>query len=58
MDFIEAFAFTLPARVISDLFGVPRERVEDLRKWSENLKDLRRLGPRHAGQVRPGKAGL
>ncbi|MGE3743950.1 MAG: cytochrome P450, partial [Geminicoccaceae bacterium] len=36
----EAFAFPLPARVISDLFGVPRERVEDLRKWSENLKDF------------------
>lgn len=40
VDFIEAFAFPLPARVISDLFGVPRERVEDLRKWSENLKDF------------------
>ncbi len=40
VDFIEAFAFPLPAGVISDLFGVPRERVEDLRKWSEDLKDF------------------
>lgn len=40
LDFIEAFAFPLPARVISDLFGVPRDRVEDLRKWSEDLKDF------------------
>lgn len=40
VDFIEAFAFPLPARVISELFGVPRDRVGDLRKWSENLKDF------------------
>lgn len=40
VDFIQAFAFPLPARVISELFGVPRERVEDLGKWSEDLKDF------------------
>jgi len=38
VDFIEAFAFPLPARVVSDLFGVPKEHIADLGRWSENLK--------------------
>ncbi len=40
VDFIESFAFPLPARVISDLFGVPKEHIADLGRWSENLKDF------------------
>lgn len=40
VEFIESFAFPLPARVISELFGVPRDRVGDLRRWSESLKDF------------------
>jgi cytochrome P450 len=40
VDFIESFAFPLPARVISELFGVPRDRVGDLGRWSESLKDF------------------
>ncbi len=40
VDFIQAFAFPLPARVISEPFGVSPERVEDLGEWSEDLKDF------------------
>lgn len=40
VDFIESFAFPLPARVISDLFGIQKERIGDLGMWSENLKDF------------------
>jgi cytochrome P450 len=38
VDFIESFAFPLPACVVSDLFGVPKEHIADLGRWSENLK--------------------
>ena len=37
VDFVKAFAYPLPANVIADLLGVPREHVEDLKRWSDDL---------------------
>jgi cytochrome P450 len=37
MDFVRDFAYPLPANVIADLLGVPREHVEDLKRWSDDL---------------------
>lgn len=37
MDFVRDFAYPLPANVIADLLGVPREHVEDLKQWSDDL---------------------
>jgi cytochrome P450 len=37
MDFIADFAYPLPASVIADLLGVPREDVDDLKRWSDDL---------------------
>lgn len=36
-DFVDQFAWPLPANVIADLLGVPREHVEDLKHWSDDL---------------------
>lgn len=37
VDFVQSFAWPLPANVIADLLGVPREHVEDLKHWSDDL---------------------
>jgi cytochrome P450 len=37
MDFTDAFAYPLPALVIMDLLAAPRERLEDFKRWSEEL---------------------
>ena len=37
MDFIRDFAYPLPANVIGDMLGVPREHVDDLKRWSDDL---------------------
>lgn len=37
MEFIEDFAFPLPARVITMLMGVPREDIDQIRLWSDQL---------------------
>jgi cytochrome P450 len=37
MDVIRDFAYPLPARVIADLLGVPRDDVDDLKRWSDDL---------------------
>jgi len=37
VDFVEQLAWPLPANVIADLLGVPREHVEDLKRWSDDL---------------------
>jgi cytochrome P450 len=34
---VKEFAIPLPAMVIGDLFGLPRDEVEDLKRWSEGL---------------------
>lgn len=36
-DLVQAFSFQLPALVICELLGVPPERRDDLRAWSEGL---------------------
>lgn len=36
-DLVQEFSFQLPALVICALLGVPPERRDDLRKWSEGL---------------------
>jgi cytochrome P450 len=36
-DFIEAFAYPLPATVIAALLGVPLEDVDLLKRWSDDL---------------------
>ena len=36
-DFIEDFAYPLPARVIADMLGVPVADIDDLKRWSDGL---------------------
>ncbi|MFN3231996.1 MAG: cytochrome P450 [Alphaproteobacteria bacterium] len=38
-DFVESFAVPLPCYVIADQFGVPRDDVPKLKKWSDALMD-------------------
>lgn len=37
MDFVEDFAFPLPALVIALLLGAPAEDIEDIKRWSDQL---------------------
>ena len=37
VDMVEHFAFPLPAMVIGDLFGMPREELDQLKAWSDDL---------------------
>lgn len=37
VDFLSRFAYTLPVIVIAEFLGVPPERREELRVWSEDL---------------------
>ncbi len=40
VDWVEGFAYPLPAMVIGELFGLPREELEDLKRWSDPLGRL------------------
>lgn len=37
MDLVDAFAYPLPVKVISDMLGIPLEDREQVRGWTENL---------------------
>ena len=37
IDLVAEFAYPLPASVISDLFGLPREETPQLKTWSDHL---------------------
>lgn len=37
MDFIEDFAFPLPATVIAVMLGAPLDSVDDIKRWSDDL---------------------
>lgn len=37
IDFYQAFAYPLPAMVIAQMIGVPRDDVDKLKKWSDDL---------------------
>ena len=37
-DYIEAFAMRLPGLVIMDLLGVPREKMEEVKGWSDEMQ--------------------
>ncbi|WP_019854716.1 cytochrome P450 family protein [Actinopolyspora mortivallis] len=37
IDLLDAFAFPLPIRVICELLGVPEDRRDDFRTWSNNV---------------------
>ncbi|MEM1187164.1 MAG: cytochrome P450 [Pseudomonadota bacterium] len=37
-DFIQEFAFPLPAMVIMDLLGLPEEDMDDLKDWSNQMQ--------------------
>jgi cytochrome P450 len=37
VDIVQHFAFPLPAMVIGDLFGMPREELDQLKAWSDDL---------------------
>ncbi len=37
VDFVREFAFSLPAMVIGELFGLPRAELESLKNWSDPL---------------------
>jgi cytochrome P450 len=47
MELIEAFAYPLPVKVISDMLGIPEEDRDTVRGWTENLlsADRFRGGP-------------
>lgn len=47
MDLIEAFAYPLPVKVISDMLGIPQEDREQVRGWTQNLLQT----DRNRGQV-------
>ena len=36
-DFVTAYAIPLPCTVIADQLGVPRDRISDLKKWSDAM---------------------
>jgi len=36
-DFVPAFAYPLPARVIAELIGVPESILDDLKRWSDGF---------------------
>ncbi|MBX3499976.1 MAG: cytochrome P450 [Alphaproteobacteria bacterium] len=36
-DFVPAFAYPLPARVIAELIGVPETILDDLKRWSDGF---------------------
>ncbi|MEM7268075.1 MAG: cytochrome P450 [Pseudomonadota bacterium] len=38
VDFVERFAMRLPGLVIMDLLGVPRERMDDVKGWSDAMQ--------------------
>ncbi len=37
VDVVERFAFPLPAMAIGDLFGMPRDELDTLKAWSDDL---------------------
>ena len=37
-DYIEAFAMRLPGLVIMDLLGVPREKMDEVKGWSDEMQ--------------------
>lgn len=46
MDLVEAFAYPMPVKVISDMLGIPPEDRPQVQRWTENLVrvDRRRVG--------------
>ncbi|XXF79425.1 cytochrome P450 [Myxococcaceae bacterium GXIMD 01537] len=36
-DLIERFAYPLPARVIGDILGMPREDLDQMKRWTEDM---------------------
>jgi cytochrome P450 len=40
MDFVQDFAFPLPAAVIAELLGVPLERRDDFKRWSDDVVSI------------------
>lgn len=54
VDFIRAFAYPLPAMVIAEILGVPREDVAHLKRWSDELASFvltSRLSPDRYGRA-------
>jgi cytochrome P450 len=37
VDLVSSFAYPLPAEVIAELIGVPREVMDDLKRWSDGI---------------------
>lgn len=40
MDLVQDFAFPLPAAVIAELLGVPMERRDDFKRWSDDVVSI------------------
>jgi cytochrome P450 len=38
VDLISEFAYPLPALMLADIYGIPREDADLLKRWSDNLK--------------------
>lgn len=40
VEWVEAFTTTLPLRVVSDMLGIPRDRKDDFRRWTQAVMDM------------------
>ncbi|AKI98676.1 cytochrome P450 PksS [Archangium gephyra] len=54
MEFVEAFAYPLPVRVISDMLGIPEEDRAQVHAWAERLLHAETPAARADPQVRAG----
>jgi len=40
VDWVEAFTAALPLRVVGDMLGIPLDRKNDLRRWTQAIMDM------------------
>jgi cytochrome P450 len=58
VDFLSQFAFTLPVVVIAEYLGVPADRREALREWSEDLGAVIFVRGNDSDRMRRGEAAM
>src|SRR4051812_31568314 len=58
VDFLATFAFTLPVIVIAEYLGVPPEKREEVRAWSEDLGGVIFVRGNDEDRLRKGEAAM